>query len=281
VKALAQDCEVHVAGTLLDREFGEPEAVISEPPNDCKFLPNAKNPTSAVTGASWRTLLDRHVLNHDCTITGFPRIFTEHADSGTAGTSNPNHVFELHPALTIACDGEQSLGFSHALTAPTGLRHITAESAASCLRDRRLSVRFKDGQYEFIQSGGHGCGNFAIVEVGSLNPKWIRATDGGHTALARVSADGSTRESLKLYTLNGTVADTWLAGLNPPTRQPAKVITDRVLLHGVITYDYFSIIRTLHEVGATTWKRPADWVEIPFPLAFIVYGQTQTVPWLE
>src|SRR5215467_6166498 len=78
---------------------------------------------------------------------------------------------------------------------------------------RALSVRFKDGQYEFLQHAGTGCGNFAIVEVGALNPAWIRATTGGHSAIARVSADGTTRVSLKIYTLAGTAIDTWLAGL--------------------------------------------------------------------
>ena len=281
VKGVAQDCEVHLAGQLLNEEFGEPEAVISEPPNECRFLPGGTNPTTKATAATWRSLLDKHVIGKDCDIVGFPRVFTEHADSGKAGTSNPNHVFELHPALRIACDGETPLEFFHALIAPKGLRHINATSAASCLADRKLSVRFKDGQYEFVQSGGQGCGNFAIVEVGSLNPAWILATTGGHSAIARVSADGSTRDSLKLYSLSGTQGDAWLASLMPPPGTKAKILTNRVLLHGVFTYDYFAIIKELHDENANQWKQPSKWTEIPFPLAFIVYGQTETVPWTE
>src|SRR5262249_50613812 len=159
-------------------------------------------------------------------VTGYPRIFTEHVTSGEAGTSNPNHVFELHPALKIARDGETPLDFVHALTAPAGLRHITPASAETCLTTRTLSVRFKDGQYEFLHQAGTGCGTFAIV-VGALNPVWIRATTGGHSAIARVSADGTTRVSLKIYTLAGTAIDTWLAGLMPPAGQPSTIPPDR------------------------------------------------------
>jgi hypothetical protein len=282
VKAVGQDCEVHLAGTLLGKNFGDPDHVVSEPPNECKYLPGASTPSTTSTAAAWRTKLDKEVVGKDCTITGFPRIFTEHASGGEAGTSNPNHVLELHPALQIACDEQAPLDFFKALTAPEGLRHIKAASAASCLADRKLSVRFADGQYEFKQSGGQGCGNFAIVEIGSLNPAWIRATGGGHSAIARVSADGTTRDSLKLYTLDGTAADTWLAGLMPvPGVLKPKISTKRVLVHGVLTYDYFAMIRELHDAGASTWKKPAAWTEIPFPLALIVYGQTKTVPWEE
>jgi len=281
VKTLAEDCEVHLAGKLLDQTFGDPPDVISEPLNDCKFLPNATSPSPGKTNATWTTLIDQHIIGKDCSVTGYPRIFTEHVTTGEAGTSNPNHVFELHPALKIACDGETPLDFVNALTAPAGLRHITPESAETCLTTRTLSVRFKDGQYEFLQHAGTGCGNFAIMEVGALNPAWIRATTGGHSAIARVSADGTTRVSLKIYTLAGTVIDTWLAGLMSPAGQPSTIPPDRSLIHGVITYDYFAMIRVLHPVGASAWLQPTDWTDVPFPLAFVVYGQTDTVPWSE
>jgi hypothetical protein len=284
IKDVGQDCEVHLAGTMIgqDQQFGDPDHVVVEPPNECRFKPGASTPTTPAAKAAWRTLLDSKVVGKDCTIVGYPRIFTEHAEGGSgAGSSNPNHVFELHPALRIACDGQTPIEFFKALAAPAGLRHIKATSAASCLAGRTLSVRFKDGQYEFKQKGGQGCGNFAIVEVGALNAAWIRDTGGGHSAIARVSADGTTRESLKIYTLAGTKADDWLAGLMPPPGTAPKINKDHILIHGVLTYDYFAMIRELHDQGAPTWKHPATWTDIPFPLAFIVYGQTQTVPWDE
>jgi hypothetical protein len=226
IKDIAQDCEVHLAGTFIGQDPGDPDHVVTEPPNECRYKPGVTTPSTPAAKAQWRTLLDSHVVGKDCSIVGFPRIFTEHADSGS-GASNPNHVFEFHPALRIACDGQTPLEFFKALAAPNGLRHITPVSAASCLSTRELAVRFKNGQYEFKQSSGQGCGNFVIVEVGALNGAWIRATGGGHSAIARVSADGTTRESLKLYTLEGTAADDWLVSLMPPAGTAPKISTKR------------------------------------------------------
>jgi hypothetical protein len=67
----------------------------------------------------------------------------------------------------------------------------------------------------------------------------------------------------------------------PPPGTTPKISKKRVLLHEVLTYDYFAMILTLHDVGSATWKRPATWTEIPFRLAFVVYGETQTIPWEE
>src|SRR5262249_44994414 len=92
-------------------------------------------------------------------------------------------------------------------------------------------------------------------------------------AIARVSPDGTMRESLGLYTLAGTAADDWLTSLMPPPGTTPKISTKRILLHGVLTYDYFARARGLRDEGTTTFKQPTDWTAIPFPLAFIVYGE--------
>ncbi len=98
-------------------------------------------------------LLNSKVEAKDCTgSVGYSRIFTEHTETGTgAGSSNLNHAFELHPALRIVCDGQAPIEFFKALSAPAGLRHIKAVSAASCLVGRTPSMRFKSSQYEFEQ----------------------------------------------------------------------------------------------------------------------------------
>jgi hypothetical protein len=43
------DCEMHWAGTLTDTVFGDPQAVVVEPPNLCKFKPGT---TTRVTGST-------------------------------------------------------------------------------------------------------------------------------------------------------------------------------------------------------------------------------------
>jgi hypothetical protein len=82
IKGPGEDCEVHLGGTLLDQEFGDPTGVVAEPPNECRYLPGAAKPTTTPTAAKWRALLDAKVVHKDCTVLGFPRIFTEHAEGG-------------------------------------------------------------------------------------------------------------------------------------------------------------------------------------------------------
>jgi hypothetical protein len=145
-------------------------------------------------------------------------------------------------------------------------------TATSCIQ-RTLEVRFKHSQYEF-RDGPERCGNFAIVEVTNINSDWVREVKGGHSAIARVSADGQSNTTLKLYTLAGSSADAWLAGV-----KQSGLGLDRKLLHGIFTYDYKSIVKTLRP--AATWLKPINWTSVKFPIAFVVFGDTQTVPWEE
>ncbi len=48
-----------------------------------------------------------------------------------------------------------------------------------------------------------------------------------------------------------------------------KISTKRVLIHALLTYEYFAMIKELHDQGATTWTHPATWTDVPFPLALI------------
>jgi hypothetical protein len=264
VHKLSDDCELHVAGQLERGTLGWPEAVVSEPPNVCKNAP------SAVGGrGDWMSLFDG-VVGSTCDVRGYPRIFTEHA-SGASGASNPNHVFEVHPATGMTC-GQTRFDFGSMLTVYPGMRAISPSTAASCIGDRKLFVRYDQRQklYVFREEGGR-CGNFAIVEVQNLLAKTIRDVGDGHSAIARVSADGQSIVTLKLYTLAPSDADKALA-------QGGGFRGDRVLLHGLFTYDYFAIQRALHPRGHD-WLQPTDWAAIRFPLAFVVFGQTQTAPW--
>jgi hypothetical protein len=51
------------------------------------------------------------------------------------------------------------------------------------------------------------------------------------------------------------------------------------LVHGVLTYDYFSMIRAIGDQADGTLDKPSDWKEVPFPLALVILGPTQVVPW--
>jgi hypothetical protein len=278
VKDVGQDCEAHLAASLTATGVVDPDAVVAEPPNLCAFAPDGTAAMTAATKTAWQDLLDAQVVGRHCTVTGFPRLFTEHA-TGTEAESNPNHVFEIHPALSIDCGTGAPLQFTPFMSAPEGLRHIKATSAESCLATRTLAVRFKDGAYQFQQHGGVGCGNFAILEINHVHPEWTRSTGGGHSGIARVTADGTARHTLKIYTLEGTAPDSWLATMQASgTADPQQR-----LMHGVFTFDYFAMIKaiTTSDGSFLPTSQLKTWKDIPFPLAFIIYGETQTVPWEE
>jgi hypothetical protein len=267
VHPLADDCEMHLAGKPSGQVLGFPESIVVEPPNLCKF--------SHDSGADWPEVFDGKVLHRDCVATGFPRIFTEHAKSGESG-ANPNHVFEIHPATKITC-GEETVSFAGYLKFFSGMRSIKPESADECVRNRRISVRYDEGgvRYEFIQTGGERCGNFAVAEVGFVEPKWVHKIGGGHSAIARVSLNGGSRTTLKIYTLEGSEADSWLENM-----KDTGLGDDRVHLHGLLTYDYFAVMRAVRAPDGT-WLKPPDWTPVEFPLAFVVFGLPDEAPWGE
>ena len=274
VHSLDSDCELHVGGTVQDLTLGQPSGMVVEPPNLCKIKPEGTsgNPTGAqLRNVIWPNLFDQKVIGRTCEVTGFLRLFTEHASGGGSSGSNPDHVFEIHPALACNCDGEE-VSFRSFLKVFSGMRAITPGSATSCIQQRALFVRFKNGRYQFKQQGGT-CGNFAIVEASSVVANATRVVTGGHTTIARVTADGDSRSTLRLYTIQGSQSDGWLADvMQNGFGSQAK------LLHGLFTYDFASIIRTLRGSNNQLIK-PSQWEQIDFPLAFVVYGEAESAPW--
>jgi hypothetical protein len=159
-------------------------------------------------------LADARFMNKDCRVTGFPRIFTEHATGGGEHASNPNHVVEIRSALKMDCDGSAPLDFTPFMGAAEGLRHTLPSSAESCISTRTLSGRFRGGQYQFKQAKGSGCGNFGIIEICHIHKESVRAKGGRHATIARITADGAATHTNKLYTLlEGTTADAWMASV--------------------------------------------------------------------
>jgi hypothetical protein len=277
IKSAGEDCEVHLAGFLQESfTFGEPAAAIVEPPNVCKFKPNATAPSTTSTKVTWRSRIDTKVLNRDCDVTGFPRVYTEHLTQGEgAGASNPNHVFEIHPATRIACADSEPLDFIKNFRSFPDLKHIKASSSHDCVTGFQLWVRFHSpgNHFEFAQNRPGNCGNFAIVEVMSVPQEWIQKTNGGHTAIARISTDGADDLTLKLYSVEGSAADDWLTRLKDGHPQ----LDDPRLVHGILTYDYFAMIRAIGDSGGQLGK-PEEWTEVKFPLAMVVLGGRNTLP---
>jgi hypothetical protein len=268
---LGQDCEMHIAGTVQGSPIGSPTGIVIEPPNLCKIDPSGAE--TADTN-SWPAVLD-NLDGKTCQVTGFPRIFTEHA-TGNASASNPNHVFEIHPALGIDC-GHDKVSFANFLTVFPGMRAISSSTATSCMKDRQLEVRYESStaEYQFRENSA-GCGNFAIVEIDGVNPRWVRSVTGGHTAIVRATGDGASTVTLKVYTLSPSSIDTWLGSIVGAGNGG----NERKFIHGLFTYDYFSMLKTLHP-RQQSWLTPGDWTAIKFPLAIVAFGEAENAPWIE
>lgn len=285
VHPLGSDCELHVAASPQGIEIGSPDNYVVEPANVCKIPPagTTGRVSAKKLGTIWIGKVEHVMFNgrdengelvsRKCIFIGFPRLFSEHAQTGGENPSNPDHVFEVHPLLSADCGDTNRISWgTDTITVFPGMRAITPGSTDTCIRDRQLEMRVdSQGNYLFRESGANGaggrCGNFAIVEVTTVD--FLRNVNGGHSAIARVSADGRNSATLKLYTISGTEADTWV------TQNSGHVTaTSRMYAHGLFTYDYFQVKKL---VDSNTDL--SHWTKIPFPLAFVIYGEADTPPW--
>jgi hypothetical protein len=264
---LDNDCEMHIAGKVQNASPGTPSGMVVEFPNWCKFSPDGQLGVPNL-GTVWADLVESRVIGQNCDVKGFLRIFCEHCQGGSPGGSNPDHAYEFHPALSMTC-GSDSFDFNNMLRTFPGLRHISPSTAANCIQGRELRVRFKNNRYEFAESGGGSCGNFAVVQVTDINLDWSFAIEGGHYSFADVTADGQGVGGIGLYTFTGSNADTWLA----QAIQQGGVGNSGKVVHGVFTYDWQSIFDTLLDTQGNL-RKPVQWQRIDFPLALIVYGET-------
>ena len=263
---LQNDCEMHVAGTPQNVSIGTPKPVIVEFPNWCQFNPQGNLGDSfTILQNKWATFSSNNLDNQTCDVTGFLRIFTEHA-SGHESATNLNHVYEYHPALKIQCN--QTFSFANMLRAFPDLRHISNGAASTCISGRRLKVRFLHNRYEFTESGGGSCGNFVIIRVSAIDATGPLSLDGGHYAVATVTADGHHTGSIGLYTLSGSPSDAWLSQViaNGGMNHSTKVI------HGVFTYNWQSIINSIKKPDGTL-RRPNQPIDIKPSLAIVSYGE--------
>lgn len=268
---LANDCEMHVAGTVTGMQLGTPPAMVVEFPNWCRFRPDGQQSSNFnALSATWRNFVRDNMIDRDCQVKGFLRIFCEHCTGGGSGGSNPNHAYELHPATSIRCEGGQAFdNGTEMLRSFPGLRHISPSTAALCIAQRRLRVRFRQGQYEFAESGGGTCGNFAIVRVSRIDLQWSIELEGGTYTFATVTADGHRTDQMGLYTLAGTPIDGWLR----QRINAGGVGSTPKVIHGVLTYDWEAIVDTLSDQQGNL-RRPSQWENVRFPIALIAYGET-------
>jgi hypothetical protein len=282
VHGLSADCELHVAARLPNnRLIAAPRGLVVEPPNVCRRRVPQISQTGAI-GDAWTAYFDANVKDETCTVTGFPRIFTEHSAGGGGSGSNPDHVVEVHPVSELRC-GADTINFVPLIRIFAGMRKIQANSARTCLEDRTLEVRQRGSgdqiRYEFAEAGAKGsggsCGNFAVLDA-HIGKDYLREmTNGGdYAALAQAWIGDSGPFPLKVYAYKGTAVGDSIAAL---LANPDDLAELRLSVHGLFTYDYFTIAQTIQD-DARQWL-PADslkvWKPVPKPLAFVIYGLAQ------
>ena len=279
VHVIASDCELHVAAKLPNnRIVADPPGIVVEPPNICKRRVPIIRQTGGIA-AAWTSFFDNSVKNQTCDVTGFPRLFTEHASSGE-GASNPFHVVEIHPAVSLDCGGT-AVDFLPNLRVFPGMSRIKDNSVLVCLGTRKLYVRQRGSgaqiRYEFLEEGGRGsggsCGNFAVVDA-HITKAYLRelSNGGDHVALARVFVGSTGPYPLKVYTYKGTAEDDSIAALIADPDSSAQL---ELPLHGLFTYDYFTIVQALQD-DQSQWLPPTelrDYKEVRYPLALIIFGR--------
>lgn len=282
VHGLADDCELHVAARLPNnRLIAAPRGLVIEPPNVCRRRVPQISQTGTI-GAAWTTYFDANVKDKTCTVTGFPRIFTEHSAGGGGSGSNPDHVVEVHPVTELRC-GTDIIDFIPLIRIFAGMRKIQPNSARACLEDRTLQVRQRGSgdqiRYEFAEDGAKGsggsCGNFAVIDA-HIGKDYLRETTNGgdYAALAQAWIGESGPYPIKVYAYKGTAVGDSIAAL---LANPDDLAELRFRVHGLFTYDYFTIAQSIQD-DARHWL-PADslkvWKPVPKPLAFVIYGLAQ------
>ena len=286
IHGVADDCEIHVGARLKDESVSDFAGVVLEPPNVCKDRRR--------TQGAWRSFYDG-TAGLKCQADGFIRAWPEHLTSG-GGASNPLHVMELHPLRALTCPG-LTVDLREQLVVPPDLGYKTGRQIDTVLRTFRLWVRrmphpdsdaLNVVEFDYftclVQGNGEKCGfglsglhNFARLAVnvvgstkrcsgGGGNGEAFRTIIGRARARSRTGSPLAQAHLTKLYALPGTQFYSDLGENCSPPGPPTKTEFDLV---GIFTIDPLAVVKTLDRV--TTDHLDGQWVEVAFPMAFIIF----------
>ncbi len=272
VHPAAQDCELHIGAQLADPSIGDFQGVVLEPPSIC-----------VDGGTTWRTKINGF-HGQSCVGHGFLRAWPEHLTTGS-GCSNPNHILEVHPMLTLKCGTGAPLDFTSGLRVVDGLGYKDPTIVNKMLSFQLWVCRTctsSGGElsplafdYSFGKTGTRGqASNFARFRArvipSTIRPEQGKTLQGFATAIARVlpinqqgNATGSRMTLLKLYALEGSAFYTTLLDM-----RGAANASDLDLI-GIFTIDPFSVLKVL--------EHPTEdqWMPVPYPVALVVFGTNE------
>jgi len=270
VHPAANDCELHIGAKLDDPSIGDFTGIVLEPPNVC-----------AEHGKNWRTAINALTGKH-ATAHGFLRAWPEHLTSGS-GCSNPNHILEVHPLLTLQSGNQDVLDFTDKLRVVPDLGYKDP-TIVNAMMDLRVWIckgcaASGDNNIAFDYCFGNNCTRQSASNFARFHATPITSTIKENSAkdflsaIARVvpvdeegNEAGDRHPSLKIYALKGTAFYDMLDHARSQG-QPATID-----LIGIFTIDFFSIKRALPTAA------PATWVRVPYPVALIVFGDVPANP---
>lgn len=269
VHPAAQDCELHIGAQLADPSIGDFQGVVLEPPSIC-----------ADGGNKWRTKINEF-KGASCVGHGFLRAWPEHLTTGS-GCSNPNHILEVHPMLTLKCGNAEPLDFTGGLRVVAGLGYkdpaIVNKMLSLQLWVCRTCVSSGEGlsPLAFDFCFGKNCtresaSNFARFKAriiaSTIRPESGNPSSGFVSAIARVQPvdqqgkpSGSRMVPLKLYALEGSAFSKALLEMRGATHA-----ADLDLI-GLFTIDPFSVLKVIEHAAEEQWE------PVPYPVAFVVFG---------
>jgi hypothetical protein len=283
------DCEVHIGTELKDQTISDFANIVVEPPNVCKDGRKSSK-------AAWRAFYNT-AANHDCVSEGFIRVWPEHLSNGVL-PSNPDHFMELHPMRSLVCGSTLSIDTRQQLAAHSDLGYKTAGQISTLARTFRLFIRrtphpdssaLNTVEFDYFAclyvNGSESCGwaksglhNFARLRVQTIDST-KRCSGGGtdgeqfRTILGRARARSSsgyvsTRAQLtKLYALDGTNFYDSLG--NCPATATGSTTFDVL---GIFTVDPLSVVKVLDRISKDA-TLDGQSIEVPFPVAYIVFGE--------
>jgi hypothetical protein len=257
------DCEIHIGAAFVDSSFTDFPNVVLEPPNLCKA---PRKPTRAKLN---------ELSGEECTANGFLRAWPEHLDNGS-GCSNPDHVLEVHPMVTLTCP-DASYDFIDKLHAEEDLG-----TKSPAIVNRMLDMQFwvcrgcsaDETMLAFDYCFGDPCkaghaSNFARMEAEilrrTIRPEQGKDLDGVATVIARVRPDPDSprRRPVKLYAMKGTK---FYDDLLAERGKSGEAATFDIL--GIFAMDPFSVLRTIEDEGFTG----GDWTPVNHPVCLVVFG---------
>jgi len=252
------DCEANLSARLDGIKTGIPELIVVEPPNLCKSRPAEVGATEDIV---WREWFEKYALNSSCNLVGFVRLFNEHRVSAlkgideNEGSSNPQHVVEIHPAISISC-GTDKLNLSKNIRGIDAMHFATAQTTETCIENYRITARWSaerdEVQFRLEQSR---CPNWARMHVYKILQ--VKENASGHKLqVSAAPAAGGREQTLTFYSLRGSAFD------------DAIIAGERKFpdLQTLLTIDPEKVI-------AVPRDNSSEWIRLNDPIAFVVFGQ--------